>query len=132
VLMEEEEVYHSAHSFSRRLVLSSVVLWERQVLNITLFTLFVWYCPVLSHSTPVRSDSSVTVDFIFVSSCSFWVGWDSLVGIVTDYGLGCPGIKCWWGRDFPHPSRPAPRPTQPRIKWIPGLFPGSKAAGMWH
>jgi len=31
----------------------------------------------------------------------------SVVGIATGYGLDGPGIESWWGRDFPHLSRPA-------------------------
>jgi len=38
---------------------------------------------------------------------------DSSVGIATLYGLDGPGIECWCGRDFPHKSRTALRPTQP-------------------
>ena len=33
------------------------------------------------------------------------LGRDSSVGIVTCYGLECPGIESRWRRDFLHPSR---------------------------
>ena len=52
------------------------------------------------------------------------VGRDSSVGIATAYGLNGPRIESLWGRDIPHLSRPALRPTQSPVQWVPGLFWG--------
>jgi len=52
---------------------------------------------------------------------------DTVDDIATRYGLDRLGIECWWGRNFPHPSRPVLEPTQPPLQWVP-FFPGSKAA----
>jgi len=46
---------------------------------------------------------------------------DIAVGTATRYGLDGPGIESRWGRDFPHPSRPALWPTQPPTKRVPCL-----------
>ena len=59
------------------------------------------------------------------------VGLDSSVGTATCYGLVGPGIESRWGRDFPHPFRPALEPTQPPTQWVSGLFSGGKASGAW-
>jgi hypothetical protein len=48
----------------------------------------------------------------------------SSVGIATAYGLDGLGIESWWGRDFPHLSRPALRPTQPHVEWVLGFSQG--------
>jgi hypothetical protein len=52
------------------------------------------------------------------------VGQDTSVGTATRYGLDSLGIKSWWGKNFPHPSRPTLGPTQPPIQWVPGLSRG--------
>ena len=59
------------------------------------------------------------------------MGWDSLFGIATRYGLDSSGIesRCW--RDYSHPPRPALGPTQPPLKWIACFLPGGKVARAW-
>jgi hypothetical protein len=53
----------------------------------------------------------------------------SSVGTATRYGLDGPRIESRWRRDFPHPSRPALRPTQPPIHRVPAALPGVKRPG---
>ena len=47
----------------------------------------------------------------------------SSVGIATDYGLDGPGSNPGWDEIF-RPSRSAMGPTQPPVKWVPGLSRG--------
>jgi len=52
----------------------------------------------------------------------------SSVGIATDYGLDGPGSNPR-GDEIFRLSRPAMRPTQPPVKWVPTLCRGYSAAG---
>jgi hypothetical protein len=56
--------------------------------------------------------------YLYLLGCG---NWDSVVGIVTRYGVDGPGIESQWRRDFLHLSRLPLGPTQPPIEWIPGL-----------
>jgi hypothetical protein len=81
----------------------------------------------LGHFSPEKMQPAV---FLVLPRPS--VGRDSSVGIATRYEMDGPGIESRWGRDFPQPSRPALGPTEPPVQWVPGLFPGGKAAGAWR
>ena len=49
---------------------------------------------------------------------------ESAIGIATGYELDGPGIASRWGRGIRHQSRPALRPTQAPIQWVPSLSRG--------
>jgi hypothetical protein len=68
---------------------------------------------------------------LLCSRKSFFVGWDSSVGIAIRYRLDSPGIESRSGRDFPHPPRPVPEPIQRPGQWVQDLSPAGKTAGAW-
>jgi len=47
------------------------------------------------------------------------MGRDNSAGTATRSRVDGPEIEVWWGRDFPHPFRPALGPTQPPIQCVP-------------
>ena len=68
--------------------------------------------PGSSHQCP-HNNSSITdavYIYIYIYMC-VCCGPGSVVGIATRYGLDGPGIESRWGRNFPHPCRPALGPT---------------------
>jgi hypothetical protein len=55
-------------------------------------------------------------------------------GVLTCYGLDGLGFEFWsalWILFSLKSSRAVMEPTQPSVQWLPGFFPGRKAAGAW-
>jgi hypothetical protein len=67
--------------------------------------------------------------FFCTVQCNIIGGRHSSVGIATRYGMDGSGIESRCGRDFPHPSRPAPGPIHSPVQWGTGSFPGVKRPG---
>jgi hypothetical protein len=88
-----------------------------------LFLVFRWHLYLCVYCIPYN---------VILTTRSSFVGRDSIDDIATRYGLDDPGIEFRWGRDFPHPSRPALGSTQHPIHFVTGLHPGGKASGSWR
>jgi hypothetical protein len=73
---------------------------------------------MLHELTPTECMSS-SRDKHYIWDHIWAVGWDSVVGIATRYGLDGRGIESRWGARVSAPDQTGPGgPTQPPTQWI--------------
>jgi len=94
--------------------------WKKLIVkNVCICTMF---CAVLCGAV-----CDMSVDFVVLTKAHFYAyvcrGPGSSVGIANDYGLDGPGSNAG-GDEIFRQSRPALGPTQPPVKWAPGLSLG--------
>ena len=66
-----------------------------------------------------------------LGSAKHTLGTTRVVGMSTSYGLDGPWIDSRSGRDFLHPSKKFPGPTQSTLHWVTVPFPWGNAIRAW-
>ena len=122
------DLLYTIHASSPYWWLAVAMAEQNRLLIFSHFQGFTWVtliCNTLSHSDSwfcnVISSGHL---ILFRKLLLFPWSRDGVFGIATHYRLEGPGIESWWGWDFPHLSRLAPRPTQPPEQWVPDLSRG--------
>jgi hypothetical protein len=86
----------------------------------------------------LRPNTYLIIIIIIIIIINFMQGWAEIAQSVWRIATGWmvrgsnSGGEGGGGRGFPHPASQALGAPQPPIQWVPGHFPGGKAAGAWR